>query len=208
LRGRRLTLLVGGPPCQGFSTAGKWDAADKRNRLIMTMVQMCFVLQPDFLLIENVPGIGWIMNGRSFSELVSGIEQTGYSARAFVLGSEQYGVPQRRKRLFLFASRDGTQLEEPEPVFATAKSSRRRQEPLHGQNRLPPPVTVQEAIGDLPEIRSGGGSPVIRYRSSWTSSDYQCLMRGLISYEQFVLRRCKSESAYAGSRPKEGARLG
>ncbi|MBN2228598.1 MAG: DNA cytosine methyltransferase [Candidatus Thorarchaeota archaeon] len=189
LHGRTLNLLAGGPPCQGFSTAGKWNHTDSRNSLVFKMIELIHTLQPENVILENVPGIRWMQHGRVLESLLDSFEKEGYRTRAFLLHAEEYGVPQRRKRVFILANRNNEVIEKPDSCFARIVSRKTRESAQPEENGLSHPISVFEAISDLPKISSGGGSDVMDYNSSWTTSDYQCFMRGMIPFEELVKRR-------------------
>jgi DNA (cytosine-5)-methyltransferase 1 len=146
--------LVGGPPCQGFSTIGKrlWD--DDRNDLFTELMRIARILEPRNLLIENVLGLRDMGAIAAVLELFAGL---GYTMSFHVLTAAEYGVPQRRRRVVFVGSRDGL-------VCARPKPSR---EP----GDYP---TVWEAIGDLPEV--GPGQTATEYDKP-PVSDYQRRMR-------------------------------
>lgn len=106
-----LDVLVGGPPCQGFSLAGKRDPKDKRNQLPWLFLEAVDVLSPKFVLIENVAGMT-IPSGRdslsTFESLTRALENTGegYRVQKLLLNSSHYGAPQYRRRLFIFGVRN------------------------------------------------------------------------------------------------------
>ena len=106
LRPGELDLLAGCSPCQGFSrlrTRNRGRAADDdRNDLILEFIRFAEALLPKTVLIENVPGL---VHDSRFTDLVIGLEGLGYSVAASVLDLSEFGVPQRRKRLILLASR-------------------------------------------------------------------------------------------------------
>ncbi len=185
LHGRTLNVLAGGPPCQGFSTAGKWSLADSRNTLIFSMLRLVKHLQPENVIIENVTGIRIRKGGSTLVEVCDHLESLGYSCHWYQLNAEQYGVPQRRRRIFILANRNGCQIEPPSPQFATLFSRRKRSSSISKKDQCPPPISVQDAISDLPELSPGGGEHESFYDPLWTTSYYQMLMRGHIRYEQF-----------------------
>ncbi|MCK5302081.1 MAG: DNA cytosine methyltransferase, partial [Candidatus Thorarchaeota archaeon] len=189
LGGRTLRIVAGGPPCQGFSTAGKRDPADMRNSLIIPMLEIVSEFMPDYAIIENVPGMRHLQKGKVLHKAIESLESFGYSCRCFQLNAEQYGVPQRRRRLVVLASRTGKKLKLPLPSFSPVTRGRRREDVRLTSATHPPPINVSEAISDLPIIPSGGGSAERNYDDCWLSSDYQRLSRGLLKMDEFLRKR-------------------
>jgi len=188
LKGRTLNLLAGGPPCQGFSLAGKWKRGDSRNSLIHAMIEISDVLAPKHVLIENVLGLNWMANGSVIGKVKEQLSNLGYAVDYMVLRSEQFGVPQRRRRVFLIGSKKRSEIRPLKCWFSPA-TSRPNKRPESACHFFASPITVDEAIGDLPPVPSGGGLPVMRYDSSWAVSDYQHLSREHITFEEFLCRR-------------------
>lgn len=180
LRGKTLNLLAGGPPCQGFSTAGKWNLADPRNFLIFSMLRLIKHLQPENVLIENVTGLRIKKNGDTLASICASLESLGYRSTWFQLNSEQYGVPQRRRRIFIVGNRNGDSIGPPETHFYAIKAGKSY---FVSEHQLKP-ICVKDALSDLPLLSPGDGAHESMYDPSWISSSYQQLMRGLISYEQ------------------------
>ena len=189
LKGKTLRFLAGGPPCQGFSTAGKWNPDDARNSLLFRILEFVDELQPDYILFENVPGIRTMKEGKLLKSFLSSLESQGYSTRVLLLKAEQFGVPQRRRRVFILGNRGGEPIEKPEVQLASIVRGKRRYDSYVEANDLPPPVSVSEAISDMPPLESGEGQDVIEYSQEWILSDYQRLMRGLISLDEFLDKR-------------------
>ncbi len=130
-------LLAVCPPCQPFSAQNKFKStADKRRSLLNETHRFIEALQPEYIMIENVPGI---QTKGPFSLLTEFINAQGYQYIDFIANSEEYGVPQRRKRLVLLASRNG-------PILQPAKT--------HGTG-LKPFKTVRDLIDGYPEILPG-----------------------------------------------------
>ena len=95
VNGQKVDLLVGGPPCQGYSTAGERRSDDPRNQLWRQFVRAAGVLRPSHLVIENVPGILSFEDGRVIEELLSSLTEVGYpGASVLTLNAANYGVPQ------------------------------------------------------------------------------------------------------------------
>jgi len=189
LAGRHLGALIGGPPCQGFSTAGNRNTADRRNTLVFRMLELVQTLMPEYVVIENVPGLKWMQNGTVLESIVDALAQLGYTVKVHNLRAEEYGVPQRRRRIFVIGSRNGDYMEAPEGHFAPLIRGKTRTDVEPGTKTLPHPVSVSDAISDLPSIETGGGEDMIEYCIDWTESDYQRLMRNSLSFDDFITKR-------------------
>ncbi len=189
LCGSNIRILAGGPPCQGFSTAGKWNISDSRNRLVFSMIRFAQRLQPDFILIENVVGLKGMGGGQALDGIIAALDAIGYYSNYFILYAEQYGVPQRRRRLFIIASKNGIIPTLPQPDFERVKRGRRRYPPEITDTGLLTPITVFEAISDLPSLDSGSGDWEQYYPDKYELTGYQKLMRGELNYEQFIKER-------------------
>jgi DNA (cytosine-5)-methyltransferase 1 len=100
----RCDILVAGPPCQGFSTLGRRDPNDPRNRLSLEIIRWARVLQPSVIVVENVEAF---LQAPIWNRLREELENMAYEVRADVLNAFDFGVPQLRKRSFTFASRIG-----------------------------------------------------------------------------------------------------
>ncbi len=185
LHGRSLTLLAGGPPCQGFSTAGHWNEQDLRNDLVMVMLRAVDEFQPEQVLIENVPGIQWISRGQFLQRVLETLSRAGYTHHHSVLKAEQYGVPQRRRRVFIVGTRDGEPWVPPEPRFAAIPRGMKTPQFLSSSD-LPFSVTVEEAISDLPPLTPGEGDEPLVYDPGWARTNYQRLMHRMVTYERFL----------------------
>jgi DNA (cytosine-5)-methyltransferase 1 len=191
LHGRTLNLLAGGPPCQGFSTAGKWNPDDARNTLLFKLLDFVNILRPEYLLVENVLGIQSILKGKLFESFLGLLNSSGYTTQVFRLKAEQFGVPQRRRRIFIIANRNDTSIKAPEAKLAPIVRGRTRYDAHVKDRNIPPPVTVAEAISDLPELAAGSGEDVIEYNIKWVRSDYQRFMRDMLSLDDFLLKRSR-----------------
>lgn len=117
----KVDVVVGGPPCQGFSMAGRRDPKDPRNSLFMEFVRVVEGLQPDYFVMENVPGI---LNMKTEEgELVSEIifkefEKRGYRIKAKKLNSADYGVPQKRRRVIFIGTKTEKPIKFPVPTHS------------------------------------------------------------------------------------------
>lgn len=101
----KVDLIVGGPPCQGFSTLGDQNPADPRNGLFWCFVRVVDWLQPSCFLMENVNYLRTQYGGRYEREIIAAFERLGYRVWVTTLNSADYGVPQIRKRVFFFGTR-------------------------------------------------------------------------------------------------------
>lgn len=202
-----LDLVAGGPPCQGFSTAGNWNEDDPRNNLLKPFVVIVEQLSPRQVLIENVLGLMWMRKGEIFEALTQHLENLGYHIQHNVLKAELYGVPQKRRRVFILGTLNKIKVGFPKPLFWDTSQKNLQFNTDDSHIFLPPPVTVREAISDLPSLQPSEGKHEIEYDESWIQADYQRWLRGLISFDDFYSRRaCISE--FNGSKIyfKSGAR--
>jgi DNA (cytosine-5)-methyltransferase 1 len=102
LYGKKVDIVIGGPPCQGFSLTGSRDINDTRNKLYLAVVKAVKKFEPMAFLIENVPGIATLYNGVVKQQIINTFEDMGYNVAISEkpLLSADYGVPQMRKRMF------------------------------------------------------------------------------------------------------------
>lgn len=171
LKSGELDVLVGGPPCQGFSiNAPERFLADPRNSLFRHYVRLLDELRPKTLLMENVPGMLSLGGGIIFEQIMSALQQHGYMVQAKILFAAHYGVPQERWRTIILGSRIGEAPRHPEPThYAQARANFKggrtmtfQQLPLDSLT-LKRAVTIKEAIGDLPRLEMGQGGEIVNY---------------------------------------------
>lgn len=153
-----IDIVVGGPPCQSYSTIGNRQM-DARANLFMEYKRVLGILKPHMFLFENVSGLLTMDGGKLFPKIRTEFEGIGYSLKYKLLDAADYGVPQHRERVILVGMRSENSFEYPEPT--------------HGEGKLPW-VTLGEAFADLPPIPNGGTCD--RYASKPTN-DYIRLMR-------------------------------
>lgn len=174
LRPGELDLLVGGPPCQGFSknVPRKYRfLGDSRNLLIKTFLDYCEALAPRMVLMENVAEMKNGFDQAYSEEIISRLVEEGYTVSHAVLNAADYGVPQRRRRAFFLANRHGFSFGVPVPTHE--KPSGSLQADLLG---TPQHITVWEAIGDLPSLEHGEQKDPTAYACE-PFSEFQRLMR-------------------------------
>lgn len=126
-------VIIGGPPCQGFSIAGKRIVDDERNQLYKSFLHYVEFFKPKAFLMENVPNIMSIGKGAIKEQIIIDFEKIGYKISNKILLASDYGVPQNRKRAFFVGLRDGSVFDFPEPTTPDNK------------------ITSKQAISDLPE---------------------------------------------------------
>lgn len=101
-------IVVGGPPCQGFSTAGKRALDDDRNKLVLEFLKAIEICNPKVFVMENVTGFKTFQGGHLYEEVVNYAKNLGYQVRSAIVLASLVGVPQRRKRFLLVGSKVGT----------------------------------------------------------------------------------------------------
>lgn len=101
LNHQKIDMVVGGPPCQGFSTVGKGDAQDERNSLFKHFIRVVKILDPKIVIFENVTGILARKNEFTLRKIFKEFERLGYNIDAEVLDASDFGVPSRRRRTIL-----------------------------------------------------------------------------------------------------------
>ncbi len=148
-------VLVGGPPCQGFSTAGYRDENDIRNKLVDSYLKLIERLQPSCVVMENVPGILSMSKGTVIEGVFSSLRKLGYTCHCepWVVDAERYGVPQMRKRVIIVAAKDEQYLPEyPEPIFEKCLGRREVKASKMSFAFEEYPITVGEAFLGLPPL--------------------------------------------------------
>lgn len=161
LRGS-VDLIAGGPPCQGFSFAGKRNEFDPRNKMFERYVDLVAIVRPKVLVLENVPGMGVVhatgaRNGRGvqagvsyYNKLLVALEAIGYKAEGRILDASTFGVPQRRPRLVVIGLRkDVASRFDKGPASIFEKWIEESRIKLLAKLDLPERVTVKAAISDL-----------------------------------------------------------
>lgn len=184
-----LTLLAGGPPCQGFSiNAPIRSADDERNNLFLDYLKFAKEFKPRAILIENVPGMLSYNSGSTVRDILQSLKDLGYNPSVKILYAPHYGIPQMRWRTVFLATRD-----EIDPAFLfpapTCKAPARANFGclLDGDSLVLTPrevervakanfTTVADAISDLPEIPNGEGTQKRAYEGK-PKTAYQKILR-------------------------------
>jgi len=173
-----LDVLIGGPPCQGFSSIRPFRSInenDERNTLFEQFVLYIKFFRPRFVVFENVVGLLHHNRGNTLSSIKKSIEAVGYAVDYSVLNGVAYGVPQRRERVILLGRKNGKAAPLfPKPTHESNGRSMARGKVLSAlplfSKPLQPALTLRDAISDLPPIESGGSATV--YDGNALTSDY------------------------------------
>lgn len=154
----KIDVIVGGPPCQGFSQKGQRKTIhDKRNFLFKYYVAVVELIKPRYFVMENVPNLLTAEAGYFFNEIEELFNKMGYALEHGVLNASDYGVPQNRRRAVIIGKLNGKAPKLPKPQDIK--------------------VTIWDAISDLAFLNSGEGTEEQKYRYS-PKSEYQKLLRG------------------------------
>ncbi|MBT7610777.1 MAG: DNA cytosine methyltransferase [Bacteriovoracaceae bacterium] len=104
-KNEKIHAVVGGPPCQGFSTVGTGNPNDKRNTLFLEFVRIVKLLKPEFVVVENVTGLLAKKNEKTLLNIFQKFQVLGYNLDVQVMSSEKYGVPEKRRRTIIIGTR-------------------------------------------------------------------------------------------------------
>jgi len=182
-----LTLIAGGPPCQGFSIyAPKRSVLDERNHLFKEYLRFVDEFQPSAVLIENVPGLVSFERGETLASILTALTDRGYSPDVRILYAPHYGVPQTRWRTIVIALKrpELTELAFPIPdrsaparVNFTARFAGKNLVSLPVSGELPQHITVRDALSDLPQLKNGEHYESGGAYSRAAANEYQRLLR-------------------------------
>ena len=154
-----ITVLFGGAPCQGFSTSNRRtnNRHNSGNWLYKEFVRILKLWKPDWVVFENVTGIVEMESGVFFQEIMNEFEGAGYTCSYNILNASDYGVPQKRTRLFLIGSKNGKSVSIKPAIENTV-------------------VTVKDAFIDLPYLENGASVDTLPY-SQAANNEYAVAMR-------------------------------
>ncbi len=195
LRPGDIDVIVGGPPCQGFSAVGRVKVAhlvkegvwkgrsknprfidDPRNNLYKSFVKFVRHYKPKAVVMENVPGMMSYKDGNVAEQIKKDLIASGYPNTDFqILNAENFGVPQKRKRIIFIGTREDTAIQWPKPTHVRTEDGQARLDDARG------PVTVGDAFEDLPELKlpergSKAKDEVVAYAKR-AISEYQKFVR-------------------------------
>lgn len=171
----KIDILLGGPPCQGFSICNRknGDPKDPRNSLFEEFLRVGKILDPHVMVMENVPNLtkAKTATGERVLDIITReLESLGYHVYSSVLEAVNYGVPQIRRRLFVIASKSPLEQPFPEPTHSLLE------EDLFTSSLKRTP-TLWDAISDLPEIDAREGAEEMEYTKE-PESELQRILRG------------------------------
>lgn len=142
-------IVVGGPPCQAYSTVGKRLIDDPRGKLFQEYYRVLKEFNPKVFLFENVKGLVSMEGGELLKNIVALFESLGYRVWYKLLNAADYGAPQIRERVIIIGSKLETDFKYPEPTHYNPEETTNL-----FNTKLKPYLTLEEAIGDLPFIKS------------------------------------------------------
>jgi DNA (cytosine-5)-methyltransferase 1 len=162
---RDIDIIVGGPPCQAYSTVGKRLIDDPRGKLFQEYYRVLKEFNPKLFLFENVKGLLSMQNGELLKTIISLFESLNYKVQCKLLNAADYGAPQIRERVILVGSKLNSEFHYPGSTHYDSNIS---------NNTLKHYLTLEEAISDLPFIKTGEES--FKYATA-PQNDFQKLMR-------------------------------
>jgi len=148
--------IIGGPPCQGYSTVGTRDVKDPRNHLYIEYCRIVEKVSPDFFVVENVKGMTTLSGGAFKDDIINRFQKLGYQVNYKVLNAADYGVPQNRQRVF-FVGMKNTKFDFPK-IFDKK-------------------ITCLDALSDLPLLTVENGYQDYYEYATPAQNNYQKLMR-------------------------------
>lgn len=167
-------VIVGGPPCQGFSSIRPFRSAmedDPRNSLFEEFAAYVNYFRPRVFVMENVVGLATHNQGTTIEQIQDCFDGLGYTSDWRIINAAHFGVPQKRERLVMIGAQHGTRAKFPSPTHAgefktigVRNRARRLAPPAHPEEpglflfdepKLPEALTTMEAIGDLPPVAAG-----------------------------------------------------
>ena len=174
-------ILLGGPPCQGFSRSNKINRTKENpnNWLFKEYLRFAKLWKPDWFVLENVQGLVDTEKGMFLEQILKGFKEIGYTTNFKILNAKDFGVPQNRERLFIVGSLHNEPFEFPEPTLS---------------GNL---ITVKDALNDLPNLINGNPNIELNYKRN-KPSEYaialkgqlkKCSNNGVSRNQDYVLKR-------------------
>ena len=180
IKNEKVDVIIGGPPCQGFSIAGnigRLEKNDERNKLFLGYLNFVEIVQPQIFIMENVARLVTHNKGQTFQTIKILFEKIGYNLEYKVLNSKNYGIPQERRRVFIIGKKENKSFEFPKKEVKIK--------------------TVKEAIEDLPELENGENSAIPNHNAMKHSNQ-------MLEKMKFVKDGGNREDIPENLRPKSG----
>jgi len=140
-----IDIIIGGPPCQAYSTVGKRLLDDPRGKLFQEFYRLVKEVKPKIFIFENVKGLLSMNGGELFKTIINLFKEINYTVDYKVLNSANYGVPQIRERVFIVGTLSNKKFQFPEETHS-----------FKGCSKTKKFITLEDAISDLPVLSSGG----------------------------------------------------
>lgn len=169
IKSSEIDIIAGGPPCQAYSTVGKRLIDDPRGKLFQEYYRVLKEFNPKLFIFENVKGLLSMQDGELLETIISLFKSLDYKVQHKVLNAADYGAPQLRERVIIIGAKLKNDFQYPEPSHYSPEEP-----PDLLKNDLKPYLTLEEAISDLPFMKSGEGS--FDYASE-PKNDFQKFMR-------------------------------
>lgn len=161
-----LDIVIGGPPCQGFSTSNMKtrNLNNPNNHMVFNFVEFVKKLAPKWFVMENVAGLNTFESGLIKKHLIEMFTSVGYSTESLVLNAVNFGVPQNRNRIFFIGNREGISMDFIKGIL---------------NKRIEKACTIKDAISDLPKLKNGHNICAMSYNKRKKKlSEYQLMLRG------------------------------
>ena len=196
------SVVIGGPPCQGFSSLRPFRTLtekDPRNNLFENFVFVVEALRPQWFVLENVVGLLTHKAGETLHQIATLFQEIGYTIEWRILNAALYGLPQRRERFIMVGNLRGKCFPWPEPThyfrgrsMAGQRYSQKVEQPSLFTPELQPAISVMEAIHDLPSLEAGECAN--HYRNDVQTTFYEQRMRG--TEQQLTLHEATKHSPH------------
>lgn len=173
IKSKKIDVIIGGPPCQGFSLSGPRNFEDPRNKLYLSYIRLVKEIKPRAFVIENVPGLVTLFKGIVKDNIIKRFTELGYNVQYKILCASDYGVPQSRKRV----------------IFVGLLDSKKE---FEYPQKLSNMVTCEMALSDLPPLVNSLGTEKQDY-TEVAKNDYQKLLRKGSNFLFNHVAACHSE---------------
>ncbi|MBD1570333.1 DNA cytosine methyltransferase [Aliivibrio sp. S10_S31] len=157
---QKVDVVIGGPPCQGLSLSGPRRYDDPRNRLFRSFVKITKHLNPNVIVLENVPGILSLFKGKIKEEIIKEFQSIGYNVSYKILNAAEFGIPQKRKRAIFIGTKNNIDISFPKPIYTKEEEF----------------ISSSDAVSDLFALNDTDCQESMYYKSN-PLTEYQKRMR-------------------------------